>query len=99
MAFKVFSLNEIEQALKDLPEWTFEAGYITRNYVFKDFRETLAVMVEVGFVAEELNHHPEWFNVYNRLEIKLNTHDAGGITAGDFELAKRIEQIAQARKV
>jgi 4a-hydroxytetrahydrobiopterin dehydratase len=77
-----------------LPRWKVQDNALTRTFTFGSFREALAFMVRVGFEAEAMNHHPEWTNVYNRVAIRLNTHDAGGrITALDVKLAQKIEEI------
>ncbi len=85
--------NEIDYNLTMLKGWSLEDNRIVKNFVFKDFKEAISTMVKIGEVAEELNHHPDWYNSYNKLNIKLSTHSAGGITLKDFELAERIEQI------
>ena len=70
---------------------------IERAYRFANFREALAWMVRAGFEAEAMDHHPEWSNVYNRVSVRLTSHDAGGLTARDIKLAERMEAIAPAR--
>ncbi len=87
------SPTQIEASLKNLDGWSFENGSICKSYKFKDFKEAFSVMTRIAFEAEQQNHHPNWENVYNQLTIKLNTHDAGGITQYDFDLATAIEQI------
>lgn len=68
--------------------------HIIKDFILKDFKEALAMMVQIRIEVEKLNHHPEWFNVYNKLNIKLSTHDDdGGLTSLDFELAQKIEAI------
>jgi 4a-hydroxytetrahydrobiopterin dehydratase len=84
---------EIARRLAELPGWTVEAGKLHREYRFANFSEAFGVMTRVALVAERLDHHPEWFNVWNTLRVDLATHDAGGITAKDFELASAMEQI------
>ena len=74
-----------------LAGWKPEGDFIHKVFTFKDFKEAIQFMVKVGEIAEELNHHPNWNNVYNKVSIKLSTHDAKGITDKDFELARRIE--------
>ncbi|PRX55406.1 4a-hydroxytetrahydrobiopterin dehydratase [Flagellimonas meridianipacifica] len=88
-------LNEtqIKNELNNLEGWKYENGSIVKTFQFADFKEAFSVMTHIAFEAEKANHHPEWENVYNRLTIKLNTHDAGGITSYDFDLAKTIESI------
>ncbi len=85
--------EEINEQLINLEGWVYEDNGIVKKYVFEDFKETLSIMMGIGIIAEEMNHHPEWFNVYNKLNIRLTTHDAGGVTQLDFDLASRINEI------
>ena len=86
---------EIETALATLPGWSQDGDALVKSFKFGSFREAMSFMVRVSFEAEALDHHPEWSNVYNRVTIRLNTHDAGGkITAKDVELAQRIQKIS-----
>jgi len=85
--------NEIDFNLTTLKGWSLNDNRIVKDFAFKNFKEAFEVMIKIGGVAEELNHHPDWYNSYNKLNIKLTTHDAGGITMNDFELASRIEEI------
>ncbi|HVU36887.1 MAG TPA: 4a-hydroxytetrahydrobiopterin dehydratase [Opitutales bacterium] len=88
---------EINAALSGLPSWASTGHKLVKAYQFKNFREALAFIVRVGLEAEGLDHHPEIKNVYNKVELGLNTHDAGNrITALDVELARNIEK-AQAK--
>ena len=87
--------EEIQIALGSLPGWTYANNALTKTYTFGGFKEALSFMVRAGFEAEGMNHHPDWTNVYNRVEIRLNTHDAGNkVTPLDVELAKRIQRIS-----
>lgn len=87
--------GEIQQALARLPGWVLERDALAKTFEFDSFRAALAFMVRAGFEAEELNHHPEWTNVYQRVSVRLNTHDAGDrVTAKDVELAQRFERHA-----
>jgi 4a-hydroxytetrahydrobiopterin dehydratase len=83
---------EIEGKLKALPGWTFasETGrdLIFKAFKFKDFSEAFAFMSRLALLAEKMDHHPEWFNVYNRVDITLTTHDAGGVTEKDIRMAR-----------
>jgi 4a-hydroxytetrahydrobiopterin dehydratase len=88
---------EVTRGLAALPGWTLAAGKLHRELAFADFAQAFAFMAEVAREAEALDHHPEWFNVYNRVIVDLTTHDAGGITSLDLELARRIEQLAGRR--
>jgi 4a-hydroxytetrahydrobiopterin dehydratase len=88
------SAVEIERACASLPGWAFEREALAKTFQFGSFREAMGFMVRAGFEAEELNHHPEWTNVYHRVSVRLNTHDAGGrVTAKDVELARRFERV------
>jgi 4a-hydroxytetrahydrobiopterin dehydratase len=84
---------EIQNALLSLESWEMEKDGIVKSFVFENFKAALAAMNRIGEVAEEMNHHPEWCNVYNKLDIRLSTHDKGGITQFDIDLAKAIEEI------
>jgi 4a-hydroxytetrahydrobiopterin dehydratase len=89
------SFPQIEAAVGDLPGWAFEKDALTKTYQFSTFREAMSFMVRAGFEAEAVNHHPDWRNVYNRVEVRLNTHDAGNrVTAKDVELAKLFQNIS-----
>ncbi|MCC7346291.1 MAG: 4a-hydroxytetrahydrobiopterin dehydratase [Variibacter sp.] len=85
-------------ALARLDGWTPVAGRdaITKTFVFKDFNAAFGFMARVAMVAEKLDHHPEWKNVYKTVEVTLSTHDAGGLTARDVRLAEAMEQFAKA---
>jgi len=85
---------EIDAALAGLPGWSLAGDALAKDFKFGNFRAAMAFMVRVGFEAEAMDHHPDWTNVYNRVAIRLNTHDAGGkVTAKDLELAKRIQAL------
>lgn len=90
-------LSEAERAdaLDGLPDWDFDEARdaITRRFGFKDFSEAFAFMTRVAMLAERADHHPEWSNVYNRVEVLLTTHDAGGLSERDIELAERIDAL------
>jgi 4a-hydroxytetrahydrobiopterin dehydratase len=91
---KPLASAKIQAALADLPGWAFRRDALARTFQFKTFREAMGFMVRAAFEAEAMNHHPEWTNVYNRVAVRLNTHDAGGkVTAKDIELAGRIEKV------
>jgi 4a-hydroxytetrahydrobiopterin dehydratase len=86
----------VEAALGRLHGWRAAEGReaIAKSYRFKDFAEAFAVMTRVALAAEKLDHHPEWFNVYNRLDVTLATHDAGGVTELDVLLAGVLDDAA-----
>jgi len=83
--------------LREFPEWREVEGRdaIARLFQFKDFNRAFGFMARVALLAEKLDHHPEWFNVYNRIEVTLSTHDAGGVTEKDLEIARAMEEYAR----
>ena len=85
-------------ALAQLDGWALVDGRdaISKSYTFADFEKAFGWMTQVADVAEEMNHHPEWFNVWNRVDVTLSTHDAGGLTELDVALAKRMDELAKA---
>lgn len=91
--------NEIDQALAKLPDWQRIAGRtaIGKTFRFADFSAAFGFMSRVALAAEAMNHHPDWSNVWNRVEIALSTHDSGGVTEKDVALAACIEAIAANR--
>lgn len=91
-------LSESERAelLPALEGWTLVEGRdaIRKSFVFEDFNAAFSFMTRVAMVAEKMNHHPEWFNVYRKVDVTLSTHDAGGLTRRDIELAQRMDRFA-----
>jgi 4a-hydroxytetrahydrobiopterin dehydratase len=87
--------TEISAAIAPLPGWTVQNGKLHREYKFADFPHAFGFMATAAPAIEKMDHHPEWFNVYNRVTVDLSTHDAGGITQRDFDLAKLLEGIAK----
>ncbi len=85
------SNEQINNELKSLNGWIIKNGKLHKEFTFGDFVEAFSFMTKVALHAEKMNHHPEWFNVYNRVTVDLMTHDAGGITSNDVEIAKFIE--------
>lgn len=86
-----------DAALKDLPDWRAADGRdaIVRSYRFADFNAAFGFMTRVALIAEKLDHHPEWLNVYNRVDVTLATHDADGVTELDVRLAKFMDEAAK----
>ena len=86
---------EREEALASMPEWVLRADglAIERTFKFGDFSEAFGFMARVALLAEKHDHHPEWFNVYNRVEITLTTHDAGGLSQRDVKMARAIDAL------
>lgn len=86
--------HELARALQQLPEWRVEGGKLHRELRFPDFIHAFGFMATAAIAIEKMNHHPEWSNVYNRVVIDLVTHDAGGLTQNDVELARTLDNIA-----
>ncbi len=89
---------ERKRALAQLPDWHEAPGRdaIQKKFVFKDFNQAFGFMARVALLAEKMDHHPEWFNVYKTVDVTLATHDAGGVTENDIALAKAMEEYARA---
>jgi 4a-hydroxytetrahydrobiopterin dehydratase len=89
-------IDELRSALKRLPDWRLAEGReaIIRKYQFVDFDAAFAFMTRVALLAAKMDHHPEWFNVYNKLEVTMATHDAGGVTQRDIDLAMAMDGYA-----
>lgn len=85
--------DQLEGALAELTNWTVEAGKLHREFTFRDFVDAFGFMSKVAILAESLNHHPEWCNIYRTVTIDLITHDVGGISGLDVELAARIDGV------
>ena len=92
----VLSETERAEALAGLEGWTFDADRngIVKRFTFADFGAAFAFMTRVALAAEKADHHPEWSNVWNKVDILLSTHDAGGVTGKDIALARQIEEMA-----
>ncbi len=89
--------DERAAALKTLPHWNPVAGRdaITRKFAFADFNAAFAFMTRSALLADKMDHHPEWFNVYNKVEVTLATHDAGGVTQNDVDMAAAMDGYAK----
>lgn len=96
MAREKLGRQAVEEAMAGLDGWTLAGDglSISRSFTFRNFSEAFAFMTRSALAAEKLDHHPDWSNVYKTVEVRLNTHDAGGLTALDFELAKRMNRYA-----
>ncbi|MFC2030074.1 4a-hydroxytetrahydrobiopterin dehydratase [Chloroflexota bacterium] len=86
--------QEVQETIDELGSWRVKEGKLHREFLFQDFVQAFGFMTQAALVAERGNHHPEWFNVYNRVVVALTTHEAGGITEKDLKLARQMEQIA-----
>ena len=89
---KKLSDSEIQKNLAQLSGWNIENGKLHKNFQFQSFVEAFGFMTKAALAAEAMNHHPEWFNVYNKVTVDLSTHDLGGVSTWDFELAKKMEK-------
>jgi len=87
--------QQIRDALQALPGWTYEGGELRRRYAFPSFTHAMAFLAGAATVIEKMNHHPDWSNVYNRVDVRLSTHDAGGVTQLDLDLAAQMEALAK----
>ena len=89
------SNEDINAGLEDLPGWSLENEKLKREFKFANFVEAFSFMTSAAFESEKMNHHPEWFNVYNKVVVELTTHDADGITELDFKLARKMNELAE----
>ena len=88
------SSEQISEQLKSLPGWSVKDEKLHRDFEFESFNQAFGFMTRASMEIEKMNHHPEWFNVYNKLSVDLMTHDAGGITENDIQLAKILNSLA-----
>ncbi len=97
MAREKLAPDEVAGRLTELEGWALEGRdvAITKTFTFRNFSEAFAFMTRVALAAEKLDHHPEWSNVYRKVEVRLTTHDAAGLTPLDFELAARMDRFAR----
>ena len=91
---KALETAEIEAKMADLKGWVLEGGKLHREFQFANFVEAFGFMASIALVAEKMDHHPEWSNVYGRVSVDLTTHDAGGLTTLDFALAAAMNEAA-----
>ena len=87
------SSEKISDELKNLPGWSVKDEKLHRDFEFESFNQAFGFMTRAAMEIEKMNHHPEWFNVYNRISVDLMTHDAGGITENDIQLAKILNSL------
>lgn len=93
---ELLSAEEVAARLESVPGWGLDGSKLHRSFRFADFRRAFAFMSGAALAAERLNHHPEWFNVWSKVDVHLNTHEAGGITELDFQLAQAMNELADA---
>ena len=93
MSVQPLNSEQISELLQQLPQWSLVNGKLHRELLFADFNEAFGFMSRVALIAETMGHHPEWFNVWNKIVIELTTHDSGGLSTLDQELSRRIEAL------
>jgi 4a-hydroxytetrahydrobiopterin dehydratase len=86
-----YSANNIQDKINELKDWEFKNNGLDKAFKFKNFTEAMAFLIQVAFIAEKQNHHPEIWNVYNKVTLRLTTHDEDGVTDKDFKLAAAID--------
>ena len=89
---KKLTEQEINSGLQNLKGWEYKDNVIVKNFTFPTFFEAYTLLCKAAFIAEKLNHHPDWSGVYNKVTLKLNTHDAGGVTQKDIDFAMEVEK-------
>ena len=89
------STEEAQERAKELPDWALSSDRISKRFEFEDFIAAFGWMAQVAIVAEKMNHHPEWKNVYRTVEVELSTHDVGGLSESDFALAAEMNRLAK----
>jgi 4a-hydroxytetrahydrobiopterin dehydratase len=96
MALRKLTPVEVEQSKSEVPAWDVRDDSLYREFVFGDFVAAFGFMTQVAILAEAMNHHPDWSNVYSTVRIGLSTHDVGGLSSSDFQLAAKIDALAPA---
>jgi len=89
----MLSQTEIDEELKNLPGWSVKNEKLHKEFQFDSFNQAFGFMTRAAMEIEKMNHHPEWFNVYNKITVELTTHDAGGITKNDVKLARILNSL------
>lgn len=98
MGREKLSEQEIASRLEKLPGWSVSGGKLCRDFAFRDFAAAWGFMSSAALAAEKMDHHPDWWNSWNRVKVELVTHSAGGITDNDFRLAERMSELAGAAR-
>jgi 4a-hydroxytetrahydrobiopterin dehydratase len=94
MAVSTLSKSELDTRLSNLDGWSIQNDKLHKEFKFKDFVRAFGFMSSMALVSESMGHHPEWFNVYNKVSVDLTTHDAGGITSNDIDWARKANDLA-----
>jgi 4a-hydroxytetrahydrobiopterin dehydratase len=94
MARTALDDTEISRRMSDVPRWTLAGAKLQRRFEFRDFVTAFGWMASVALVAEKMDHHPDWKNVYRTVDVELSTHDANGLTHNDFDLARAMDRLA-----
>ncbi|MBU6183345.1 MAG: 4a-hydroxytetrahydrobiopterin dehydratase [Verrucomicrobia bacterium] len=95
---KTLEHAEISEAIKTLPGWVFSDNRLRAEFRFRNFVEAFGFMASAALEAEKMDHHPDWSNSYNKVAVELTTHSAGGVTEKDIVLARKLQQLAAARR-
>jgi len=96
---QILTPEEIQERLNEMPEWRLnDKQRLQREFIFEDFSQAFAFMIRVALLAEKQDHHPNWYNVYNRVRIELYSHDLEGITMRDFRLAAAIDRLVSFKR-
>lgn len=95
MALTKLTEEQIKKELAGLQGWSVVNGKLHKDFVFTDFIDAFGFMTRAAIHIEKMNHHPEWFNIYNKIKVELVTHDAGGITQNDINLARTLNSLAK----
>jgi 4a-hydroxytetrahydrobiopterin dehydratase len=93
MATARLTEQQVEMGLQNLEGWSLVKGSLHRMFEFNDFTQAFGFMTRVALAAEKMDHHPDWFNSWNKVTVDLSTHSAGGLTRNDFDLAEKIQKI------
>jgi 4a-hydroxytetrahydrobiopterin dehydratase len=93
MSRRIVTADELSEELTDLPGWKLDSGKLVKNYHFKSFAQAIGWMVSVALYADKIDHHPDWSNSYNKVNVELITHDLESLSTLDVKLAKRMESL------
>ena len=93
MQDRLLDTSELEEIISNFPKWEYREKSLKQDFMFSDFSEAFEFMVQVSEIAEDLNHHPDWSNSWNKVSISISTHSAGGLTALDLKFVEKVESL------
>ncbi|MBI30480.1 MAG: 4a-hydroxytetrahydrobiopterin dehydratase [Actinobacteria bacterium] len=93
MQDRLLDTSELEEIISKFPKWEYREKSLKQDFMFSDFSEAFEFMVQVSEIAEDLNHHPDWSNSWNKVSISISTHSAGGLTALDLKFVEKVESL------